>query len=68
LKARTGELAGNKGFYVVLFLSWGIDYRIKNEKTKSGRITSWTFVHPISHCDFGGKKLLGKEHKSTIIS
>jgi hypothetical protein len=33
-----------------LFLSWGIDYRIKSSKTKFGRITSWTYDHPISHC------------------
>jgi hypothetical protein len=32
------------------FLSWGIDYRIKNEETKSGRITFLNFNHPISHC------------------
>ncbi len=38
------------GFMVWLFLSWGIDYQIKNKKAQSGRITSWNFVHPISHC------------------
>jgi hypothetical protein len=36
---------------VWLFLSWSIDYRIKNKKTKSGRITFLNFNHPISHCD-----------------
>jgi hypothetical protein len=39
-----------RDFMLWCFLSWGIDYRIKSEKTKSGRITSWNFVHPISHC------------------
>ncbi len=39
-----------RGFMVWFFLSWGIDYRKKNKKTKFGRITSWNFVHPISHC------------------
>jgi hypothetical protein len=50
LEAGTEELAGNKGLYVMIFLSWGIDYRTKNEKTKSGKITSRNFVHLISHC------------------
>jgi hypothetical protein len=35
---------------VWFFLSWGIDYRIKNVKTNSERMTSLTFFHPISHC------------------
>jgi hypothetical protein len=38
-----------RGFMVWFFLSWGIDYRIKNVKTNSGRMTSLTFFHPISH-------------------
>jgi hypothetical protein len=32
------------------FLSWGIDYRIKNAKTKFEKFTSSNFCHPISHC------------------
>jgi hypothetical protein len=39
-----------RGVIVWLFLSWGVDYRIKNDRTKSVRITSWNFFHPISHC------------------
>jgi hypothetical protein len=34
------------------FLSWGIDYRTKNTKTKSGKFTFWNFCHPNSHCAF----------------
>jgi hypothetical protein len=33
-----------------LVLSWGIDYRKKSSETRFGRITSWIYVHPISHC------------------
>ncbi len=47
-----GKWAATWGFMVWLFLSWSIDYQIKNKKTQSGRITSWNFVHPISHCAF----------------
>jgi hypothetical protein len=50
LKVRTGELAGNKVFWLWFFLSWGIDNRIKSLKTKFGKIASWIFNHPISHC------------------
>jgi hypothetical protein len=39
-----------RGFMLWSFLSWGIDYRNKSSETKFGRITSWTFNHPISHC------------------
>jgi hypothetical protein len=39
-----------RGFMAWFFLSWGIDYRIKNVKTDYGRMTSLTFFHPISHC------------------
>ncbi len=45
-----GKWAATWGFMVWLFLSWGIDYQIKNKKTQSGRITFWIFCHPISHC------------------
>ncbi len=34
----------------LLFLSGGIDYRIKISKIKFGKITFPNFVHPISHC------------------
>jgi hypothetical protein len=37
---------------VRFFLSWGIDYPKKSSKTRFGKITSWTFNHPISHCDW----------------
>ncbi len=40
------------GFILWLFLSWSIDYRTKNPKIWFGRMTSWTFGHPISHCAF----------------
>jgi hypothetical protein len=30
---------------------------MKSSKTKFERITSWTFVHPISHCATGGQTL-----------
>ncbi len=39
-----------RDFMLWFFLSWGINYRTKNSKTKSKRMTSWTFNHPISHC------------------
>jgi hypothetical protein len=42
-----------RGFMVWFFVSWGIGYRIKNVKTNSGRMTSLTFFHPISHCATG---------------
>ncbi len=45
-----GKWAATRDFMVWLFLSWGIDYQIKNKKTWFGRITSWNFVHSISHC------------------
>ncbi len=38
------------GFWLWLFLSWGINYRIKNAKTKFEKFTSSNFCHPISHC------------------
>ncbi len=40
-----------RGFILWLFRSWGIDCQIRNLKAKFGRITSWTFDHPISHCE-----------------
>jgi hypothetical protein len=41
LKTRTvpEKLQVTRGFMLWFFLNWGIDYRIKNEKTNSGRIT-----------------------------
>jgi hypothetical protein len=39
-----------RGFMLFLVLSWGIDYRKKSSETWFGRITSWNYVHPISHC------------------
>jgi hypothetical protein len=55
-----------RDFMLQLFLSWGIDYWIKNKKSKFGRITSRNFVHPISLCvpspstDQNLKKLQGR--------
>jgi hypothetical protein len=40
-----------RSFMFWFFLSWGIDYRKKSSKTKSERMTSWTFNHPTSHCE-----------------
>jgi hypothetical protein len=49
MKVGTGEQT--KGFFgCAFFLNWGVDYRIKSSKTKFGKIASWTFNHPISHC------------------
>ncbi len=55
-----GKWAATWGFMAWLFLSWGIDYQIKNKKTQSGRITSWNFVHPISHCEVSGRWVLNE--------
>jgi hypothetical protein len=32
------------------FLSWGINYRTKDEEARFERITYLTLSHPFSHC------------------
>ncbi len=44
------QVPENWGFMMWFFLSWGVDHRIKTKIANSGRITSWTYDHPISHC------------------
>jgi hypothetical protein len=51
-----GSWQVTRGIMLWLFLSWGIDCWIKSWKTRFGRITSWTFFHPISHCVMAGTR------------
>jgi hypothetical protein len=52
----TAKCGASKSFISWFFLSWGIDYWIKNQKTKSGRITFWIYFHPSAHCAISNLK------------